>query len=664
RGSPEVLVFSPDGRRVASATPGGAVRLWDVATEKELATFVGPQTVRELRFDGSGSRLLAFAADGAAWVWSTALDSPRPIPDRDPGDWSTDRDSSWPIRDQYRGEMIAGTADGSRAVLLVPDGDLSTIDQASGLMYDRTTLTEGHQSGLAVSPDGRRIVTVREGKAVIRDAVAPLAGTAIPAGSTSVVAVAYAPSGGRLATLSGSGEVVIWLDSTLTPLIRMEGGPTHHGDVVFTRDGSRLATTHDDGVRLWDPSTGRLLHVIQPVGVEAWSVAFARDGDALATGWSDGTIRLADPGSGEVRHLLAPDDAAVQALAFSPDGSRLASGGSDGTVWLSDVKTASPVLEFGALPGAIASLTFSADGTKLMAGGGSLVRVWDALPRRVRIRVITRFEREQERQRAHVAALFSSTPDPAAVARTLRADSTLGPAERAAALRITLDPPYPPSGVARDPFDGFAFESDGPDSYVRIGSDPALRMTETFTLEAWIQPLRPRGVRPGIGAVINKEGEYQISLSSDGRPAWNLAGPDGWTGWHSARFRIPLGSWAHLALVRDGSTVRFYLNGLRVQTTPFPEPPGDHDPSKNELRISGRQSTPQSFRGRTDEVRIWGMARSDAQIRQDMWRRLRGDEPGLIAAWSFDEGSGQVTADLRGRFPGTLHGGRWSPTSR
>ncbi len=646
KGGPDVMAFSVDGRWLASATPGGAVRLWEVATEKQLAVFIGPAVVRELHFDVDGSRLLAFSDDGAAWVWSTSVDSLEPP------------------SAEYHAQMIAYAADGSRAFALASDGELRTIDHASGQAYDLTTLAERDLAGLAISPDGRRIVTVREGEAVLRDAVTPTFGTAIPAESSGVLAVAYAPSGKRLATLGATGEAIVWLDSTLTPLVRMQGAATHRGGVVFAPDGSRLATTHDDGVRVWDASTGELLHVLRVGAAEAWSVAYRHDGVQLATGWSDGTIRLVDARTGNVQHVLAPHDAGVQALAYSPDGSRLASGGRDGTVWLSDVETASPVLELGGHQDAIVSLTFSPDGSTLSAGGGARLLVWDTVPRRARVRATARMQWEQERIRPHVATLFSRSPDPAAVARTLRADSTLSPAQRAAALRLTLDPPRPPSGVARDPFDGFAFESDAPDSYVRIGSDPGLRMRETFTLEAWVQPLRIPGAPRELGAVINKEGEYQISIFPDGEVAWNLAGPDGWTRWNYTRFRIPLGTWAHLALVRDGSTVRFHLNGRCVETTRFTEPPGDHDRSMDELRISGRQGTPQSFRGRIDEVRIWSIARSEAQTRDAMRRRLRGDELGLVAAWSFDEGSGRVARDLRGRYPGTLVGGRWSATSR
>jgi hypothetical protein len=43
------------------------------------------------------------------------------------------------------------------------------------------------------------------------------------------------------------------------------------------------------------------------------------------------------------------------------------------------------------------------------------------------------------------------------------------------------------------------------------------------------------------------------------------------------------------------------------------------------------------FAGYLDEVRMWSYARSEEEIRHDLYRELRGDEPGLVAYYNFDE---------------------------
>ena len=47
--------------------------------------------------------------------------------------------------------------------------------------------------------------------------------------------------------------------------------------------------------------------------------------------------------------------------------------------------------------------------------------------------------------------------------------------------------------------------------------------------------------------------------------------------------------------------------------------------------------TQSPFVGFIDEVRIWNVARTEAEIRADMNTELTGNEPGLVAYWKFDE---------------------------
>ena len=138
----------------------------------------------------------------------------------------------------------------------------------------------------------------------------------------------------------------------------------------------------------------------------------------------------------------------------------------------------------------------------------------------------------------------------------------------------------------------------------------------------------------------------------------------GWRQWISLRYAAPIGQWIHLAIVREQPVVRVYINGRLVQTHHGAGGSDDHHAAMDELRIGGRQHTPQSFRGRIDEVRLWRVARTAEQIAATMTRPLEDDEPGLIGYWRFDEGQGTVARSLMGTHEGEVVGATWRATTR
>jgi hypothetical protein len=100
--------------------------------------------------------------------------------------------------------------------------------------------------------------------------------------------------------------------------------------------------------------------------------------------------------------------------------------------------------------------------------------------------------------------------------------------------------------------------------------------------------------------------------------------------------------WEHVAATYDGSEMTLFLNGNAMET---------QEEHGNVLNASfvflGRHQD--SFNGLIDEVRVWNVARTQAQIQADMNRSLRGDEPGLVGYWRLDEGSGQAILDSSSR---------------
>jgi WD40 repeat protein len=131
-----------------------------------------------------------------------------------------------------------------------------------------------------------------------------------------------------------------------SPLATAHQGPVTR--IAFAPDGQALASSGRDGlIRLWDVATGaERRHILaHPRGVNA--LAFARDGHTLASaGQSDPAIALWEAATGrkvgEIR-----DGRAAQVLAFSPDGTLLASAGFDAKVHLWEVATRKRLHDWG-----------------------------------------------------------------------------------------------------------------------------------------------------------------------------------------------------------------------------------------------------------------------------------------------------------------------------
>ena len=206
-----------------------------------------------------------------------------------------------------------------------------------------------------------------------------------------------------------------------------------------------------------------------------------------------------------------------------------------------------------------------------------------------------------------------------------------------------------------------ALSFNGPGHGVRLpGGD---WLGEEFTIEAWVYQ---RSVHNSARLLEfgNGEGAENIrallSLETSGYPALSVCRgqppePARKSIVRSSQ-KIPLNVWTHVAFSRDASgSGRVYVNALEVGSGPLLAPrPGMRT---NNFIGGGRALTDGTADAIFDEIRVWGVARTSAELGAAMRQLLTGAEAQLIAYWRCDEGRGTTVRDASGHTnTGTLVG--------
>lgn len=196
---------------------------------------------------------------------------------------------------------------------------------------------------------------------------------------------------------------------------------------------------------------------------------------------------------------------------------------------------------------------------------------------------------------------------------------------------------------------GYALNFDGINDYVEIKDNDLLSggQGKSITIEAWVYPRKLEGSVPIVMKELDTEWkDWGLNISSGRLSICIESHGDDWT--YKAGNILP-NVWTHVAFTFDNpsDTVRLFINGIEAGsgTSLVKDMPDTDVPvwiGKNYYRVDAMD-------GLIDEVRIWNVARTHAEIQSTMNMDLKGTEPGLIGYWCFDEGSGQVAGDSSGK---------------
>jgi WD40 repeat protein len=359
------LALSPTGNVLASISQDFTVRLWDLATGKQL---------RKLDAQQGAYYGVAFAPDGKTLascgqtirLWETASYK---------GTAEFGRSGKWIL-------CVAFAPDSKTLAAGSADGDLRLWDVATCKEVGQFTGHQNHVRSLAFAPDGRTLVsasedgTLRLWNVATRKQIRQVY-KADPNRPCSNIALSS--DGGLLAWSSGDMIIRLWEVATAKEIRQFRGSQSYATAVAFSPHGETLVSGGWDCiVQVWQVATGKQIQPTPGHHAPLYSVDMSPDDTVLASAGSDRSILFWDPATGQALRQLR-HEGGVDVIAFSPDGKVFSFGGRrDQTIRLSDVATGRPIRRFRLSDERMYGKAFSPDGKTLAClGWAQPIRLWD-----------------------------------------------------------------------------------------------------------------------------------------------------------------------------------------------------------------------------------------------------------------------------------------------
>ncbi|GGM16865.1 hypothetical protein GCM10010129_71310 [Streptomyces fumigatiscleroticus] len=374
RGTVYGVVYSPDGRLLASAGADSTVRLWNPATRQPVAVLKGHSgSVARVAFSPDGRLLASAGADGTVRLWNPATH--RPV------------------------TVLSGHSGPVNAVAFSPDGRLlasagadSTVRLWNPATRQPVAVLRGHGAGsqhqgvlsVAFAPRARELATGGDDRTVkVWDLDTHRATATLTGHLNSVTTVAFSPDGKYLASGGTDGAAKIWNAAGHKLHADFPNDSFQIREVRFSPDSAMLAGTSDgDYIHLWGVENRLEGATITGHVGGVKSVDFSPDGRVFATGSSDRTIRLW--ATSRAYLTSRPNDTVTQA-AVSPDGRTIAAyNDNDHSIGLWDSRTHRRHASLSGNKQFVYDIQFSHDGRLLAtAGRDGYVRIWDTATHRV-----------------------------------------------------------------------------------------------------------------------------------------------------------------------------------------------------------------------------------------------------------------------------------------
>ena len=374
------IVFSPDGKFLASGGKDKIIKFWDIVSGQVIKTFEGHTGgINSLVFSPDGKNLFSSSSDKTIKLWEVSSGRElRTFPGHN------FKNSQWDVITLAISPNGKTLASGSFV------GSIRLWDVASGRelmkLPNDETLAFSITKPLAFSPDGRILASVnREDNIQLWDTASGQIIENLAGHKNSIHSLKFSSDGKTLVSAGKDKIIKLWDVASRRELRSYAGHTDTIQSVVFSPDGKTLASAGDDRIiKLWDFASGRELKTFSKHSDRILSVRFSPDGKTVAAGGIDKNIRLWDIATGQKLRILYGHKDLVSSVTFSPDGHTLISTSEDTTIKVWDVATGEEIktLVKNNVEGEVksaSSITFSPDGKIFVSEGYyDSIRIWDS----------------------------------------------------------------------------------------------------------------------------------------------------------------------------------------------------------------------------------------------------------------------------------------------